>query len=54
MMRQSAELRSRLRGGNLIGDRNLLIRDRAVDLTLVTRNRRHFERVFELDLYQDS
>jgi tRNA(fMet)-specific endonuclease VapC len=44
------------RDGNLIGDMDLLIASTALvnDLTLVTRNRRHFERVPGLELYQDS
>lgn len=53
-MHRFAELRGQLRrDGNLIGDMDLLIASTALahDLTLVTRNRRHFERVPGLQLY---
>ena len=50
-----AEVRFSLRKqGNLIPDMDLLIAATALafDLTLLTRNRRHFERVPDLRLYQ--
>ncbi len=52
-----ARTRKQLRGsGQLIPDLDLLIAATAVhhDLTLVTRNLRHFERVPDLTLYQPS
>ena len=56
-MMEFASSRGQLRrDGNLIGDMDLLIASTAIenDLTLVTRNQRHFDRVPGLDLYQDS
>ena len=56
-MRRFAAVRGQLRrDGNLIGDMDLLIASTALvnNLTLVTRNRRHFDRVPGLELYQDS
>jgi predicted nucleic acid-binding protein len=56
-MRRFADLRGTLRRfGNLIADMDLLIASTALvnDFTLVTRNRRHFDRVPGLDLYQGS
>jgi tRNA(fMet)-specific endonuclease VapC len=50
-------IRSRLRRqGQLIPDMDLLIAATAIhyDLTLVTRNRRHFERIPELNLYHGN
>jgi tRNA(fMet)-specific endonuclease VapC len=52
-----ARLRAALRQqGQLIPDLDLLIAATAVeeDLTLITRNVRHFERITELRLYQPS
>jgi predicted nucleic acid-binding protein len=57
IMRFFAEVRGQLRvQGQLIGDMDLLIASTALanDLTLVTRNARHFERIPGLDLYQRS
>lgn len=47
------ELRRR---GSIIGDPDLLIGATALenDLTLVTRNRQHFQRIAGLNLYQES
>jgi tRNA(fMet)-specific endonuclease VapC len=56
-MRRFAAIRGQLRReGNLIGDMDLLIASTAIEneLTLVTRNRRHFDRVPDLELYQES
>ena len=56
-MEQFARIRARLRRqGQLIPDLDLLIAATAVThgLTLVTRNRRHFERIPELALYRPS
>ncbi len=53
-MRIFAEIRGQLRRqGQMIADMDLLIASTALahDLTLVTRNRRHFERVPGLQLY---
>lgn len=55
IMERFAELRSQLRRrGNLIPDFDLLIAATALhhDLMLLTYNRRHFERVPDLRLYQ--
>lgn len=55
IMRRFARLRGELRArGLLIGDLDLLIAATALahDLTLVTRNRRHFARIPGLALYQ--
>lgn len=52
-----ARLRSRLRQqGRLIPDLDLLIGATAIahELTLLTRNLRHFERIPELSIYQPS
>lgn len=52
-----ARMRAALRQhGTLIPDMDLLIAATALDadLTLVTRNARHFERITELKLYQPS
>lgn len=57
VMEEFARIRSQLRRRRqLIPDMNLLIAATAIhhDLTLVTRNRRHFERIPELKLYQAS
>jgi tRNA(fMet)-specific endonuclease VapC len=57
IMERFGRIRGQLRrDGNLVGDMDLLIASTAIahDLTLVTRNRRHFERVPGLELYQDS
>jgi tRNA(fMet)-specific endonuclease VapC len=54
VMRLFADLRGSLRRqGQLIGDFDLLIAATALhhSLTLVTRNRRHFERIPRLDLH---
>jgi predicted nucleic acid-binding protein len=56
-MERFGRIRGQLRrDGNLVGDMDLLIASTAIahDLTLVTRNRRHFERIPGLELYQDS
>lgn len=53
-MRQFARLRGELRRqGRIIPDADLLIASTALnhDLTLLTRNRAHFERVKDLSLY---
>ena len=55
IMRRFARLRGDLRArGQLIGDMDLLIAATALaaDLTLVTRNRRHFERIPDLRLHR--
>ena len=55
IMRRFAQIRGQLRAqGNLITDRDLLIAVTAIhhELTLVTRNTRHFQRVPGLSLYQ--
>ncbi len=52
-----ARVRAGLREqGNLIADLDLLIAATAIayDLTLLTRNRRHFERVPGLSIYDDG
>ena len=57
IMRRFAEVRGELRRtGKLIADIDLLIAATAIshDLTLVTRNARHFERVPGIELYQRS
>ncbi|MCL4545171.1 MAG: type II toxin-antitoxin system VapC family toxin [Chloroflexi bacterium] len=57
MMRRFGEMRSQLRGqGELIPDIDLLIAATALhyDLTLLTFNRRHFERIEQLCLYQPT
>lgn len=57
IMEKFARIRARLRRQEqIIPDLDLLIAATAVahDLTLVTRNRRHFERIPELLLYQES
>ncbi len=57
VMERFARIRKLLRAsGRLIPDLDLLIGAAAVhhDLTLVTRNLRHFERVPDLTLYQPS
>jgi tRNA(fMet)-specific endonuclease VapC len=54
VMAQFAELRSQLkRQGNIVANFDLLIAATALcyDLTLLTYNRRHFERVPDLKLY---
>src|SRR5215211_2171279 len=54
MMRRFAAIRGRLRrNGTPLPDADLLIATTALhhDLTLVTRNRRHFERIDGLKLY---
>ena len=56
-MERFARIRAELRRrGQLIPDLDLLIAATALDadLTLVTRNVRHFERIAELKLYQPS
>src|SRR6266849_7517672 len=53
IMRRFARLRGQLRQtGQLIGDPDVLIAATALqyDLTLITNNRRHFERIAELKL----
>lgn len=55
LMRRFAKLRGELRAtGQLILDFDLLIAATAFEynLTLVTRNRRHFDRIRGLDLYE--
>ncbi|HEX9989783.1 MAG TPA: type II toxin-antitoxin system VapC family toxin [Chloroflexia bacterium] len=55
IMQEFARVRGELRAqGNLIGDFDLLIAATAIhhDLTLVTRNTAHFQRVPNLSLYQ--
>lgn len=57
IMERFAQLRGQLRGaGNIIGDFDLLIASTAIhhNLTLVTRNIKHYQRVPELTLYQSS
>ncbi len=57
IMEMFGRIRSRLRKqGQLIPDLDLLIASTALahDLTLVTRNRRHFERVPNLRLYNPA
>jgi tRNA(fMet)-specific endonuclease VapC len=57
VMERFARIRRELRRqGQLIPDLDLLISATAVthDLTLLTRNLRHFERIPELQLYQPS
>jgi len=54
IMQRFARLRGQLRRhGKLIGDPDLLIAATVLhhDLTLLTRNRRHFDRIPELKLY---
>lgn len=54
IMRQFAHLRGQLRAqGNIIGDFDLLIAATAIvhQLTLITRNKRHFQRVPGLTLH---
>lgn len=54
IMRQFSQLRGELRGGgNIIGDFDLLIAATAMhhNLSLVTRNTKHFQRVRGLTLY---
>lgn len=57
VMERFARTRAALRReGNLIPDLDLLIAATAVesDLTLLTRNRRHFQRIQDLKLYQSQ
>jgi tRNA(fMet)-specific endonuclease VapC len=57
VMHTFAKTRGRLRqDGKLIADMDLLIAATAVtyDLTLLTRNLRHFERIPDLKIYQPS
>ena len=57
IMEVFARTRARLRrSGQLIPDMDLLIAATALnhDLTLVTRNRRHFDRIPDLTLYQPN
>jgi tRNA(fMet)-specific endonuclease VapC len=57
VMKRFAYLRGQLRGaGSLIADFDLLIAATAIEyqLTLITRNIRHFDRVPGLSLYQPS
>jgi tRNA(fMet)-specific endonuclease VapC len=54
ILEEFARIRGRLRAsGQVIGDFDILIAATALhhDMTLVTRNRRHFERVPDLSLY---
>jgi predicted nucleic acid-binding protein len=54
IMRRFAQVRGELRRrGQLVGDPDLLIAATALHhgLVLVTNNRRHFERIAELQLY---
>lgn len=56
-MRRFAQIRGDLRRtGEIIGDADILIAATAAhyDLTIVTRNRTHFERIPDLKLYQTS
>ncbi len=56
-MRRFARIRSELRQrGQLIGDADILIAAAAIehDLMLLTRNRRHFERIPDLTIYQST
>lgn len=55
IMQQFARLRGELRrSGQIIGDFDILIAATALhhDLTLVTRNRAHFQRISSLTLYE--
>jgi tRNA(fMet)-specific endonuclease VapC len=57
VMHTFAKLRAHLRrSGNIIPDMDLLIAAtaRTFDLTLLTRNVRHFERIPDLKIYQPS
>lgn len=57
IMRQFAILRGHLQQrGTPIGEMDLLIAATALhhDFTIVTRNRRHFERIADLKLYQED
>jgi predicted nucleic acid-binding protein len=57
ILRHFARIRAQLRSqGQLIGDLDLLIAATALyhDLTLVTHNTRHFNRIPNLKLYQSS
>jgi tRNA(fMet)-specific endonuclease VapC len=57
IMHTFAKTRSQLRrSGNIIPDMDLLIAStaRTFDLTLLTRNIRHFERIPDLRIYQPS
>jgi tRNA(fMet)-specific endonuclease VapC len=57
VMHTFAKTRARLRrSGNIIPDMDLLIAAtaRTFDLTLLTRNVRHFERIPDLKIYQPS
>lgn len=57
ILRRFARLRGELRvSGTLLPDFDLLIAATAIhfDLTLVTRNTRHFQRIPDLTLYQDQ
>lgn len=57
MLRQFAQIRGTLRmQGQLIGDLDILIAATAIayDLTLLTRNFKHFQRVPDLVLYPQS
>jgi tRNA(fMet)-specific endonuclease VapC len=57
VMHTFAKLRAQLRrSGNIIPDMDLLIAAtaRTFDLTLLTRNVRHFERIPDLKIYQPS
>ena len=56
-MKRFARIRGRLRAtGQTIGDTDILIAATAIehDLTLVTRNRRHYDRIPDLTLYEQS
>lgn len=56
-MRHFARIRGELRHtGQIIGDPDILIAVTAIhhDLTLVTRNRAHFQRITQLRLYPPS
>jgi tRNA(fMet)-specific endonuclease VapC len=57
IMRRFAQIRGDLRRrGQIIGDPDILIAATAVhhDLTIVTRNRTHFERIPDVNLHQAS
>jgi predicted nucleic acid-binding protein len=57
VMKRFARIRGQLRRqGQIIGDPDILIAATALqyDLTLVTRNLRHFGRISELSIYQES
>lgn len=57
IMQRFAQVRGDLRRrGQLIGDTDILIAATAIqhDLTLLTRNTRHFERIANLKLYQPN